>query len=167
MYDFQNTVLISARPTAKTMALRYAALILAALGLLACIWISPFVFALPAVLLIVLWWWSWFHTGLEYEYAYFNGDLDFDLIRDKRKRKNVISVNMEQVEQIAPAGDRSLQSARRDSGVKFIDVSSRKEGRNFYELLWRDGMDAVLIRFEPDGKFLDSISVKYGRKVIR
>ncbi len=167
MYDFQNTVLLSARPTAATLAFRYLSLVLAALGLLGCIWINPLAFAMPAILLIIGWWWMWFHTNIEYEYAYFDGDLDFDRIKDKRKRKNIISIHMDQVEQIAPAGDRSLHSAHQNSNVKFMDLSSRKQGRKFYELLWKDGGEAVCIRFEPDEKFLDSICIKYGRKVIK
>ena len=147
--------------------LRYVTMVIAALGVLFCFWLNPFVFGLPALLLIMLWWWVWFHTNIEYEYAYFDGDIDIDKIRDKRKRKSVISINMAHVEQIAPVGDRSLQKAHQDSRVKFLDVSSRKEGRKCYELLWKESGQSVCIRFEPDDKFLDSICIKYGHKVIK
>ena len=70
MYDFQNTVLLTARPEKSTIVIRYLTLLLAAAGLLGCIWVNPLIFALPAVLLIVLWWWTWFHTNIEYEYTY-------------------------------------------------------------------------------------------------
>ena len=167
MYDFQNTVLLTARPEKSTVAVRYLTLLLAAVGLLGCIWVNPLIFALPSILLIVLWWWTWFHTNIEYEYTYFDGGIDFDRIRDKRKRKSMISIHMDQVEQIAPVGDDSLRSVHQDKNVKFMDYSSRKQGRKFYEIIWKDSGDTICIRFEPDKKFLDSISIKYGRKVKR
>lgn len=167
MYDFQKTVLIETKPTALVMALRYLSLILAALGLLGCIWINPLTFAFPAILLIVWWWWMWFHSGVEYEYAYFDGDLDFDRIKDKRRRKSIISLNMETVVQIAPVGDRSLYNVHQDSRAKFMDLSSRKPDHKCYEVVSQDAGETICIRFEPDDEFLSSIEVKYGRKVIR
>lgn len=166
MYDFQKTVLISTKPTMGNMVLRYVSLVLAALALAGCL-LNPYLFLIPAILLIVWWWRMWFHSGVEYEYAYFDGDLDFDKIKDKRKRKRIISVNMEQVEQIAPVGDRSLYNLHQNSQAKMMDFSSRKSDRKCYELVWKNAEQTVCIRFEPDEQFVDSICVKYGRKVIR
>lgn len=50
MYDFQNTVLLTARPERSTITVRYLTLLLAAAGLLGCIWVNPLIFALPSVL---------------------------------------------------------------------------------------------------------------------
>ena len=76
MYDFQNTVLLSARPTKGTLILRNVALLLVALTLLGCIWINMFSFAPLFIAAMAFWWWGTFRTGLEYEYTYFDGDLD-------------------------------------------------------------------------------------------
>lgn len=165
MYDFQNTVLLSARPAPEAIALRFVSLFCAAAALVGCIWINPPAFFFPMCLLFFWWWWTCFHSGIEYEYAYFDGNLDFDKIKDKRKRKSIVSLHMDQVEQIAPAGDPSIESARRNSNMKFMDLSSRKEGHQFYDLIWKEAKEAVCIRFEPDEKFLDSICIKYARKV--
>lgn len=168
MYDFQKTVLLSARPTAATMILRFVSMFLAVFCLVGFIWLNPPAFLMPMIGFFVWWWWTCFHSGLEYEYAYFDGNLDFDKIKDKRKRKSIISLHMDQVERIAPAGDPSLQNVhQKNSNVKFMDLSSRKEGRKFYELIWTEKQQTVCIRFEPDDSFLDSICVKYARKVIR
>ena len=167
MYDFQNTVMVRAIPNTNTKIIRYVTLILAALGLLAVIWINPILCALPALLLIILWWWCWFRTGIEYEYTYFDGDLDFDRIRAQRKRKNVISVHMDQVLVIAPQGHETIERAMRQTSPKCYDVTSGKLGRDIYELVWQDKNHTIVIKFEPTGKFLDMIAVKYRSKVIR
>lgn len=167
MYDFQNTVLLAARPEKATIVLRYVSLLLAAAGLLLCIWINPFLWALPTILLIVWWWRMCFHSDIEYEYSYFDGNIDMDKIIDKRKRKQVISLHMDDVLQIAPEGDPSLHRIHQDGKVRYVDVSSRKLNRKFYEIILQESGATTCIRFEPDEKFLDSICVKYSRKVIR
>ena len=167
MYDFQNTVLLAARPEKRTIILRYVSLLCAAAGLMFCIWINPLLWALPAALLIYWWYRMCFHSAIEYEYSYFDGNIDIDKVIDMRKRKNIISFHMNDVVQIAPVGDRSLHSAHENGNVKHVDVSSRKPDRKYYEILLQESGETTCIRFEPDEKFLDSICIKYGRKVIR
>lgn len=108
MYDFQNTVLLSARPTKGTLILRNVALLLVALTLLGCIWINMFSFAPLFIAAMAFWWWGTFRTGLEYEYTYFDGDLDFDKIRAKSKRKHILSIHMDNVTSIVPVNDRPV-----------------------------------------------------------
>jgi len=167
MYDFQNTVLLSARPTKGTRLLRNVALILVMLSLLACIWLNPFLFSPVFILAAAFWWWTVFRTGLEYEYTYFDGDLDFDKIRAKSKRKHIISIHMDNVTFIVPENDPSLYNIHQNNGTKIIDVSSRKPDRKVYEIVHQDAGVTTCIRFEPDEKFLDVISVKYARKITR
>lgn len=167
MYDFQNTVLLSARPTKGTLILRNVALLLVALTLLGCIWINMFSFAPLFIAAMAFWWWGTFRTGLEYEYTYFDGDLDFDKIRAKSKRKHILSIHMDNVTSIVPENDPSLYNIHQNSGAKIVDVSSRKPDRKVYEIVHQDAGVTTCIRFEPDEKFLDSISIKYGRKITR
>lgn len=167
MYDFQNTVLLSAKPTKGTLVLRNVALILVALTLVGFLMVNPFMFAPFVIAAGGFWWWAAFRTGLEYEYTYFDGDLDFDKIRAKRKRKHILSINMENVTSIVPVDDPSLYNIHQNSGAKIVDVSSRKPDRKVYEIVHQDAGVTTCIRFEPDEKFLDSISIKYGRKVTR
>lgn len=167
MYDFQSSVLIKTKPSAVMMILRYVFLVLTALSLVACLWLNPFLFMVPTILLGILWWWSWFHSSLEYEYSYFDGDLEFDKIKDKRKRKRITSLNMESVVQIAPVGDRSLYSVHQDSRTKCMDFSSKEPTPKKYEVVSNDAGTVVCICFEPDERMLDAICVKYPRKVIR
>lgn len=167
MYDFQNTVLLSARPTKGTLVLRNVALILVALTLVGFLMVNPFMFAPFVIAAGGFWWWAAFRTGLEYEYTYFDGDLDFDKIRAKRKRKHILSIHMDNVTSIVPADHPSLHNVHQNSGAKIVDVSSRKPDRKVYEIVHQDAGVTTCIRFEPDEKFLDSISIKYGRKVTR
>lgn len=167
MYDFQSTVLIKSKPATASMVLRYVFLVLTALGLFACLWVNPVLFFMPTVVLGILWWWTWFHSGLEYEYSYFDGELDFDKVTDKRRRKHITTLNMESVVQIAPVGDRALYSVHQDSRAKCVDLSSKEATAKRYEVVSNDSGKVVCICFEPDERMLDAISVKYPRKVIR
>lgn len=167
MYDFQNTVLLSARPTKGTQILRTVTLALVATTLVGCLFINPFFFAPFFIAAMAFWWWGAFRTSLEYEYTYFDGDIDFDKIRAKRKRKHILSINMDNVTSIVPVDDPSLYNVHQTQGIKIIDVTSRMPNRKFYEIVHQDAGVTTCIRFEPDEKFLDSISIKYARKVTR
>lgn len=167
MNEFQSTVLLSAKPRTMMIVMRCLTLVVALFGIFACVFINPALFGLLTFLAILLWWGVWFHSGVEYEYAYFDGDLDFDKIRDKRSRKHLITMNMEDISVIAPVGNPALNNAHNNKNIQFVDLSSRMPNRKFYELVWTKDEKAVCLRFEPDEKFLDSICVKYRSKVIR
>ena len=65
--------------------------------------LMPFLMILP-VLLIVLDVFLFRRLDLEYEYLYVNGDLDIDKIMGKQKRKRVFSMNVNDMELLAPRG---------------------------------------------------------------
>lgn len=167
MNDFQISVLLEARPDKQTILLRYISLAVVALGLLACIWINPLVWAIPAVIALIWWWRMWFHSNMEYEYAYFDGTIDIDKVIDKRKRKSIISFHMNDVMQIAPVGDSLLEHAHNNPKTKYMDLSSRKNNRRVYEIILQEAGETTCISFEPDDRFLDAAFVKYGRKIKR
>ena len=74
---------------------------------------------------------------------------------------------MDNVTSIVPVNDPSLYNIHQNSGTKIVDVSSRKPDRKVYEIVHQDAGVTTCIRFEPDEKFLDFISIKYGRKITR
>lgn len=102
----------------------------------------------------------------EYEYSYFDGDLRFAKIINKNKRKTLKGYSMEDVQIIAPIGDRSVQNYLNDSSVKVRDLRSGNPKANVYAMVVRDE-GTQLVKFEPDEKYLDAVCIKYRQKVVR
>lgn len=108
------------------------------------------------------------YSNLEYEYSYFDGEVRFAKVMNKSRRKELKGYTMDEVVQIAPAGAREVMKYEMDKNVKKKDYSSRYD-RPSYDMVIRpaEGNGMILVRFEPDDRYLDAVSVKYGQKVIR
>lgn len=114
-----------------------------------------------------LWYLFQFRSSKEFEYSYFDGEVRFAKVMNKSRRKSLCVHTMEDVLQIAPAGDRSLYKYETDSSVKKLDYTSGEKGRPYYEIVIKNDADLKLIKFEPDEKYLDAVCMKYAQKVIR
>lgn len=141
------------------------------LGLLiVCIWAALFIVPLYmtfALIFGVLWYLLQFCTNKEFEYSYFDGEARFAKIMNKSRRKRLGVYSMDEVVQIAPAGDRSVYKYENDRSVKVLDYSSRKSDAVCYDMVVNDGGRMLLIRFEPDEKYLDAACIKYSQKIVR
>ena len=89
---------------------------------------------------------------LEFEYSYFNGDLDIDKIMAKQSRKRVFSTDMESMIVVAPAGSIELQPYKQ---LKGIDYSSNTGNGKVYELVTN-----------CNGRKVSVLCQRYGRKVL-
>lgn len=167
MYDFQRTVLISAKPGKWNLVFRYTSMLLFILAALATIWINPNLFMLPTILFGIWCYFSWFKSSIEYESGYFDGELTFDRITDKRKRKHILTVNMENVEIIAPSESNTMMRLQNNGSVKHYDCSSGNKSHKRYEVAVNDPKQKYFVIFEPDTEMLDAICVKFPRKVER
>ena len=76
------------------------------------------------------------------------------------------SYPMDDVIQIAPAGDRSVSQYERE-GVKVIDYTSHDKDTAYYDMVLKKEGETLLIKFEPDDKYLEAVEFKYRQKVIR
>lgn len=121
------------------------------------------------VLLIGLWYWLWMMGGLEYEYSYFDGDLRFAKVMNKSRRKTLKGYSIEDVIQIAPAGDRSVYNYENDNNVSVKDYTSKIEGVPYYDIVLKDkeNNSIMIIKAELDDKYLDAVCIKNGYKVKR
>ena len=97
----------------------------------------------------------------EYEYLYFQGSLDIDRIRAKSSRKRIITVDVKEMEVMAPSNSATLQQY---NNLKRIDCSSNT-GAKTYELVAKRKGQLVRIIFEPSQKLVDNIRVYAPRKV--
>lgn len=127
------------------------------------------IFPMIGVILFgVLFWYLVFRSDLEYECSYFDGEVRFARIRAKSSRKSLKSYSMDEVIQIAPAGDRSVYKYENDKQLKVCDYTSKKTGTPYYVMVVKptEG-EQVLYKVELDKEYLDAVCIKYSYKVIR
>ena len=102
------------------------------------------------------------NMNIEYEYIYFNGELDIDRICGKQSRKRVYSTDINEVLVVAPLGSLELQQYRKEKG---FDYSSKRPEANVYELVSNHRGKRVKIAFEPNEKMLKGMHMMAPRKV--
>ncbi len=102
---------------------------------------------------------------IEFEYTYVNGELDFDKIMAKSRRKRMLSVNVRKLEMIGPKGAYQLDSLRK-SKYKTYDFSSNNEEHTIYEMYIRRENELLQIYFEPNQSMLEAMGQLGPRKVI-
>lgn len=141
--------------------------ILACVCFLGAIFITPIVFAIPAIGFTVLWVFQQFFSYMEYEYTYYDGDLKFAKIKNKAKRKRIAALHMDDVLQIAPKGDRSIYKYENDTTVKCKDLTSGNADAKVYVVVAKSESAITRFQFEPDEDMLNAIMVKYPRVVIK
>ena len=123
----------------------------------------------PALLLVGLFLTVFFGRRLifvEYEYAYFGGEISFDKISAKSKRKHLTDVELKSVEKIGRIGDESLQKL---SVTKICDYSASKNNENTIYLYFKDektGNNTVIL-FTPNQKMLDAMKTAVNAAVYR
>ena len=132
---------------------------------LATIFIMPMFFSVAILFAALLWVIE--RRNVEFEYSYFDGELRFTKIINKSKRKSIKTYSMDEVQVIAPAGDRSVYNYENNSRIGVKNLTSGNSGAAVYSLVVKEAEGLSLIKFEPDEKFLEAICVKYGQKVKR
>lgn len=104
---------------------------------------------------------SWFTLGklkVEYEYVLTNGELDIDMITNKRSRKRVLTVDLKNVELMVHHSKQTMitqqgKMVRYDSGT----------GGDTYVFVMKKQNAYVLVSFEPNEAMIDAIGRKMGR----
>lgn len=102
--------------------------------------------------------------NIEYEYVYVDGQIDFDRISGKSKRKTALRIDMEQVDIIAPEGSHALD------GFTYVqyekkDFSSGDKNSKPYIIIASKENKKYRIAFEPNEKMLAAIKQKSPRKI--
>jgi len=101
---------------------------------------------------------------VEYEYVFVDGQLDFDKITGKSKRKNLLRIDFEQVDIIAPMNSHALDTYANIQTEK-KDFSSRDRSSKPYVIAANIQSKKVLIIFEPNEKMLATMKQKSPRKI--
>ena len=150
-------VLVPVRKTVVAKVVGTLMLVLAVVSLLAACLTSGI--TLPVALVCGIVWFVLMGNSKEFEYSYFDGEVRFAKVLNKNRRKSLGGYPMDDVIQIAPAGDRSVSQYERE-GVKVIDSA-------YYDMVLKKEGETLLIKFEPDDKYLEAVEFKYRQKVIR
>ncbi|MEF2805691.1 MAG: DUF6106 family protein [Massilistercora timonensis] len=101
---------------------------------------------------------------VEYEYLYVNGDLDIDKIMHKAKRKRVFSMNVNDLEVLAPIDAIELRQYQR---AKALDYSSGTGRGRLYALVVTEHGQQKKIIFEPNDTIVEGFFLLAPRKVVR
>ncbi len=100
--------------------------------------------------------------NIEYEYVFFNGNIDIDKIMSKTQRKHLISTGLHEIEVIAPTGSLEVQQYRK---LKKYNYSSRRKGITTYQMVINHKGRRARVVFEPNEEFLTELKLTSPRKV--
>ena len=162
MNDFYSEHLVKKRREAKDLLVKIILVILTVFCFLFCRAI-PLGIILAFVLLAV----DIFifrMLDIEYEYMYLNGELDIDMIMHKERRKKLCTVNIKDVEMVAPTGSPEIAMHK---GVQTLNYSSKMPNAETYEIICNAGGSRKKIIFEPKQEVIEDMWMRAPRKVIR
>lgn len=106
----------------------------------------------------------YFATGLnlEFEYIYTNGEIDFDKISAKRKRKRIITVRISSFDEFGKFDLEKFKNQRYDITIN-ASTSPSDPNTHYATFKNRDGKRCILM-FTPNEKLLETITAQYRRK---
>lgn len=153
---------VKRKDTPSTLGLRVLMILGVVLGLYLCLYggVLSIVGLAVAVLMIYL----FPRLNVEYEYVFVDGQLDFDRIMGKSKRKTMLRIDFEQVDIIAPKNSHALDSYNNIQCEK-KDFTSRDKSRDYYIIVCNIQNKKVLVSFEPDERMLGMMKQKSPRKM--
>ncbi len=164
MSIFENTILVDKKVSAGNKIGQVVCILLMGILLIGSFIIHP-LFMTPAIILAIVWYLLYLNAQLEYEYTYIEGRLSVARIKAKRKRKELVRVEMEEVLVVAPSGHAELKTYDNNRQVTRKDCSSGFDVKT-YQVVYKSGEGLLMMEFEPDEKMLDTMKSRYGRKVI-
>lgn len=100
--------------------------------------------------------------NLEFEYIYTNGEIDFDKIVAKRKRKRIITIRISSFEDFDRYDPQKIDKNK--YAVKYdLSASLIQEDAYYATFHNKEGKDCILL-FNPDERLLEAINLQYRRK---
>lgn len=149
---------------AKTYLIKAGCILLALLAMFLTFAITPSFFTI-FVLICIGMGFLFPRLNIEYEYVYCDGQIDFDRISGKAKRKRMLRIDLEQVEIVAPVTSHDLDSYKNNNNYKLRDFTSLKKDAKPYAAYYINGEKRYKVLFEPNEKMLECMRYKAPRKV--
>lgn len=162
MNQFYAEAGVKRKDSPKTLALRVLSIIGMLVGLI--VLLTGGFFGIIGAALIVFLAYMFPRLNVEYEYIFVDGQLDFDKIMGKAKRKNMLRIDFDQVEIMAPVNSHALD------GYTYVklevkDFSSGSKESKPYAIIASLEDKKAKIYFEPSETMISVIRQKNPRKV--
>lgn len=155
MGDYFIEQLVKRNTTIGNTLAKVALILVTVLSLVVGIWLT--------IILVIVDMFLFKRMDVEYEYSFYNGDLDIDKVIAKESRKKQFSTNIKDMDLLAPSGAQELLGYQR---LKVIDYSTRTAGNRTYEMVTSKDGEKVRVVFEPNEEMLNAMRDLAPRKVI-
>lgn len=119
------------------------------------------------VVMGVIFWFSRQESDKDYEYVYIDGDISFDAIYNKSRRKTKAKTSWEDTRIICKAGSPELEGYRQKNARVQNFTSNDKDARNVYAVVTEKEGKLSIIYFEPAEEMLEMMWRKAPSKVKR
>lgn len=156
MGDLYSEWLVKKEKTSKDSLIKFGLIALLVLAVAAGLFVHP-ILLIAAVALGTACYIIIPRTDLEYEYLFVNGELDIDKVIAKSKRKKVMSVDMEEVDLVAPEKSHRMDYYNGNTRMKTLDYSSGNPEHKRLAMIARHENETVRIIIEPDEKMAQAI----------
>ena len=162
MTEFMTEQLVKREETLGTKVKKALLIIVTALVVLLAM-VVP-ILMIVAVIVVAVVVFLFRRMDVEFEYLYFNGDLDIDKIFNKSSRKRMFRTNIkDDMYLIAPTGASELYQFRE---MKKLDFSSQNPESRTYTMIATHKGEKVQVIFEPNENILKGIQDLAPRKII-
>lgn len=120
-------------------------------------------FLLLAVIVIGVSIWRFPLMKTDYEYIFVDGQIDFDCIKGDSKRKNIIRMDFDTVDVVAPKGSHALDAHK---NCRVYDFTGTDSSVKTYAMVGKAGDEKVLAYFDPNEKMLETMKMKSRSKIV-
>lgn len=172
MEDVFIECLVKRKNSLKINALRFLVIfgaILLSFILFYCGLLLPgisFIFMLLVVGVIYGAWYLFGSFKVEYEYIVTNGEMDVDKIMAQRKRKRLVTINLRDIEIMAPMGGQHKREFENQSIKTTIDASISPDSQGAYFIVTNHPKNGMMrLVFNPDERIIKSAKTFSPRKV--
>ena len=162
MSDMYSELLVPRRSVRSEQAIRIALIVVTAIVTAAGLVFNMYLL-IGALALGIVDFFFFPRFNVEYEYQYMNGEINIDKIFSKSKRKKVTSIDLSNVECVAPLGSHHLDSY--GVGYTVEDYSSMDPENPPYVLVKVDGANRKKIYLQFDDTILNDLKMRLPRKV--
>lgn len=160
MSDLYSELLVKRRPSLKDGLIRSALLgLTTAAVIMVLLSLNPIILLVALVLALV----DYFvipKLNVEFEYLHINDEIDVDKIFSKQKRKRVMTIDLNQVEVVAPLGSHHLDSYQ---NLKTIDYSANDREQRPYVLVTSRNNSLVKVMLQLDQPMFQNIKRRMPR----
>jgi len=106
-----------------------------------------------------------FRNGeLEYEYIYYDRELQIDKIMGRSKRKRAAAFDLQKMEILAPADSYQLDNYK-SGQYRQMDFTSLEPGRRVYVMVVNGDKERIKVMFEPNEQILKGMKYAAPSKV--